>query len=1039
VREAGPVTVAAVTIPGPVDRRRRQRRAAFTWIALAVYGMTALYVLARPDLSTGEELALDGARVALMGLGVVWCYRAATRLKQPQWRFLGAVAAVWTLTMFDGIIDDLNDGRTAGFPSTAQYLYLIIGPLLIGALLVVGLPTVRWVGRFRVLAEACTVSPAVLFMGYTVTVSVIPRQSEAVRGNLALVLLIGLIDLVAVTVCALVLVESRTAPRLLMMLSFLFLLIGDILFGLDYWTTTTISQRLFLLPWLGSALFFALAALHARPATVRTRTVRPLVRSMVVYTPVLVAYFIGLYQLVWEQGLSTLEAALLVITGILASGNHVAIFVENARLTQSLRTNLRTLAESERRFRLVLDELAEGVVVAGADGTIRSISARITDLLGWRSAQLVGRSVFEFVHPEDLPGGRTAFAAAVRGGIGSPIMLRVLKTDGTYAPVEADAGSFIEETAMSGLVISVRDLTVRLRQEALLREAEQRFRVAFEEAPIGMLLASTDGYLIQVNAAFGSMLGLPTDQLESRHLSELGPPSELRAHEEFLGVLAGAPAETTRRHRFHYEHANGSVLVGDTSISVIEQPDGRRYLIGQVQDVTRENAIAERLAYSAHHDELTGLLNRTAFMERLASALIRRPPGETLGLIFLDVDRFKLINDSLGHAAGDRVVKAVGQRIRIAAGDDATVARFGGDEFVVFLSDTDGAGRIDALANDLAEVVTEPMSLLDGETFVTASVGVAKADRAWVTAESLMRDADAAMYQAKDRGRNRVEHFEPAQRDSVVRLHHLGNDLHRAIERDEFALLFQPIVELRTGRLAGFEALVRWDHPERGIISPADFIDLAEDTGLIVAIGELVMDRAMQQLAAWKHRLGQGADRLTVSINLSARQLGGPDLVLQVSDALARSGVEPGCVWFEITESALVMDVERSSDVLHALRGLGVRFAIDDFGTGYSSLNYLQRFPAEAIKIDRSFVRGLREGSDDETIVSAVTHLGHSLNLLVTAEGVERVNQLVRLRELGCDHVQGMLIGPPQTAPEVDLALPVWLEAGLIAKTVGVA
>ena len=238
--------------------------------------------------------------------------------------------------------------------------------------------------------------------------------------------------------------------------------------------------------------------------------------------------------------MSTLEAALLVITGILASGNHVAIFVENARLTQSLRMNLRTLAESERRFRLVLDELAEGVVVAGADGTIRSISARITDLLGWRPAQLVGRSVFEFVHPEDLPGVRTAFAAAVRGGIGSPIMVRVLKTDGTYAPVEADAGSFIEETAMSGLVISVRDLTVRLRQEALLREAEQRFRVAFEEAPIGMLLATTDGHLIQVNAAFGSMLGMPTDDLEDRHLSELGPPSELKAHEEFLGVLAGA-------------------------------------------------------------------------------------------------------------------------------------------------------------------------------------------------------------------------------------------------------------------------------------------------------------------------------------------------------------------------------------------------------------------------------------------------------------------------------------------------------------------
>ena len=646
------MTTAVLPVPGPVDQRRKQRRAAFTWVALCIYGVTSLYVLARPSLSTAEELALDAARLALMALGVVWCYRAAARLKQPQWRFLGAVAAAWTLTMIDGIVDDLGDGRTAGFPSTAQYAFLIIGPLLIMALLVVGLPTVRWVGRLRVLAEACTVSPAVLFLGYTLTVSVLPRAEELARANLALVLAIGLLDLVAVTVCALVLVESRTAPRLLMMLSFLFLLVGDVLLGLDYWTQTTISQRLFLLPWLGSALFFALAALNARPTTVRNRTVRPLVRSMVVYTPVLIAYLVGFYKLLWGGGLSVLEMLVLVVTGILASGNHVAIFVENARLTQTLRTNLRTLAESERRFRLVLDELAEGVAVAGADGTVRSISARITDLLGWRPAQLVGRSIFEFVHPEDLAGVRTAFGAAVAGGVGNPIMLRVLKTDGTYAPIEAEAGSYIEETAMSGLVISVRDLSVRLRQEALLREAEQRFRVAFEEAPIGMVLTTTGGHLIQVNAAFASMVGLPAAELPGRHMSELGPSTELAAHEEVLGLLADAPPETTRRHRFRYEHRNGTLVVGDTSISVIEQPDGRRYLIGQVQDVTRENAIAERLAYSAHHDELTGLLNRSALMERLASALIRRSADETLGVIFLDVDRFKMINDSLGHAAG---------------------------------------------------------------------------------------------------------------------------------------------------------------------------------------------------------------------------------------------------------------------------------------------------------------------------------------------------------------------------------------------------
>jgi diguanylate cyclase (GGDEF)-like protein/PAS domain S-box-containing protein len=1032
------VTVTALPAASSLDRWRRQRRSLFTWLALGVYALVVIYVIARPSLSKGETVALDAARIALMSLAVFWCYRAAVRLKQPQWRFLGAVTAVWTATMIDGLLDDLGDGRTAGFPSLAQFAFLVIGPLLIYALMLIGLPNVRWVGRFRVVAEAATVAPAILYLGWSVTVSVLPRNVGVNRPDLGLVLANGLLDLVALTLCAIVFVESRTPPRLFMMLSWLLLLVGDVLLGLNYATKPSIDERFSLVLWLGSALFFALAALHARPATVGTRNSRPLLRSMVVYAPVLIAFAVGFSKIVWGSGLRTLEALVLVVTGILAGGNHVAIFVENARLTQTLRTNLRTLAESERRFRLVLDELAEGVAVAAPDGTVRSISARITDLLGWRPAQLVGRSIFEFVDPEDLPGVRASFAAAVAGEGGAPIMLRVLKTDGTYAPVEAEAGSYIEETAMSGLVISIRDLTVRLRQEALLREAEQRFRVAFEEAPFGMALATTDGNLIEVNAAFGSMLGFPPEQLEDRHLSELSPPSEAAAHREVLGRLADAPAETTRRHRFHYQHANGGLVLGDTSISVVEHPDGRRYLIGQVQDVTRESAIAERLAYSAHHDELTALLNRTAFMERLASALIRRSAEETVGVIFLDVDRFKMINDSLGHAAGDRVVKTVGQRIRAAAGKDAVVARFGGDEFVVFLTDLSGGQRIDELAAALASAVTEPISLMDGETYVTVSVGVATADRSWVTAESLVRDADAAMYQAKDRGRNRIERFEPATRASVVRLHLLGNELHRAIERDDFILFFQPIVELRTGRLSSFEALVRWNHPERGMIAPNDFIELAEDTGLIVPIGELVLDRALAQLASWHDQLGATRHAFSVSINLSARQLGDADLVQHVAGALSRIGVDPSSVWFEITESALVADVDLSTRALTALRALGVRFAIDDFGTGYSSLNYLQRFPVQAIKIDRSFVGGLRDGSDDETIVSAVTHLGHSLNLTVTAEGVELVSQLVRLRELGCDHVQGLLIGPPQTGPEITAALPVWLESGLIAKPVPV-
>jgi diguanylate cyclase (GGDEF)-like protein len=432
------------------------------------------------------------------------------------------------------------------------------------------------------------------------------------------------------------------------------------------------------------------------------------------------------------------------------------------------------------------------------------------------------------------------------------------------------------------------------------------------------------------------------------------------------------------------------------------------------------DAVTEAI-YLAQHDPLTGLPNRSLVLDRLSEALESQEPGEpAVGVLFVDLDRFKIVNDTMGHAIGDELLIRVGERLRAAVRPTDTVGRLAGDEFVV-LCEGVGLDELVDIAERVADTVAAPLSLYGRDAVITASIGVAHVARG-PRAEDVLRDADVAMYRAKERGRARIELFDHADRVRLLERVEVEHALRVALQRDEFVLHYQPIFRATTGELIGVEALVRWARPGVGLVHPDGFVPLAEDTGLIVPIGTWVLREACAQLGRWRRSL-PAAEHLQVSVNLSARQFTAPDLVLVVADSFVSAGLPGGALSLEITESVLMEEAEATTATLRVLKELGVSLSVDDFGTGYSSLSYLKRFPVDVLKVDRTFVDGLRVDSEDQAIVAAVISLAAALGLDVIAEGVETEAQLDELRRLGCTAVQGYLLGRPVGADDFERLL----------------
>jgi diguanylate cyclase (GGDEF)-like protein/PAS domain S-box-containing protein len=565
---------------------------------------------------------------------------------------------------------------------------------------------------------------------------------------------------------------------------------------------------------------------------------------------------------------------------------------------------------------------------------------------------------------------------------------------------------------ISGLGL-VNIVSWRMNEDArdATRESEERFRSAFEDAPIGMALIGLDGVIQRVNARLCAFTGRPEETLVGLPLDALTPG------EDRDGAAWPPPSGGEVERRFR--RADGSVGWGLWQHSLVRDAEGRPvYWVSHVLDISARKGAERQLDYQAHYDALTGLPNRTLFMKELRAQIAASGEGE-IAVLFVDLDNFKVVNDSLGHGAGDRLLTIVAERMRRVVRPGDVIARFGGDEFAVLIGRAGGVASARGVAERLALALRAPVELDGRQRFVTASFGVRSAPAATADPESLLRDADAAMYRAKELGKARCEVFDESMRDQAVERLDLEGGLRHALERGELRVLYQPQVELATGRIVGAEALVRWQHPERGMVVPPLFIPIAEQTGLIVPIGAWVLEEACRQAAAWRATSGRD---LSISVNVSPRQLAEDDFEAVVERVLGATGLEPRLLCLEITESAVMADPAAATTVLERLKRLGVRLAIDDFGVGYSSLSQLKTLlPVDTIKVDKSFVDGVP--GEDQAIVDAVLRLADGLGLTAVAEGVETREQVDALLDMGCVLAQGFHFARPQTPSDLERLL----------------
>jgi diguanylate cyclase (GGDEF)-like protein/PAS domain S-box-containing protein len=568
--------------------------------------------------------------------------------------------------------------------------------------------------------------------------------------------------------------------------------------------------------------------------------------------------------------------------------------------------------------------------------------------------------------------------------------------------------------------VSNRILATAYEREQQLR-VEARFGSLVRNSSDVVVIASPDGGIQYVSPSVERVLGFRQTDAQGRNVLDMLHPDEVAGARIFLAAVveaSGTPAKVEWRVR----HRDGSWRDFEILCANLTTDPAVGALVLNGRDVSERKALEQQLAHQAFHDPLTDLANRALFQDRVDQALARAGRMDSgLAVLFLDLDDFKTVNDSLGHQAGDVLLVEVADRLTAAVRASDTVARLGGDEFAILLEDV-GEVEIRHVSDRIAASVRAPIDLDGRRIFISVSIGVAPTWAGLRTTQELLRGADVAMYSAKSRGKGIAQVFEGRMHAEVVSRLALDADLRGAIERGEFSIDYQPTVVLRGERLVGLEALVRWHHPTRGLVPPDQFIPLAEETGLITGIGEFVIDAACRQARAWQQTYAHVSD-LSISVNLSARQIQDAGIVGLIREALDRSGLPPETLILEITESLLMHDTDATLTRLVELKELGVRLAIDDFGTGYSSLSYLRRFPVDILKIDKSFVDNVASRTDAMALTRAIVDLGRSLGLTTVAEGVELSAQAAELKALGCDMAQGYLFGRPVDAASVERVL----------------
>lgn len=690
-----------------------------------------------------------------------------------------------------------------------------------------------------------------------------------------------------------------------------------------------------------------------------------------------------------------------------------------------LEAELTDVKEMESRFRQIAENVTEVFfLISSHTDEILYISPTYEKVWGRTCESLYQnpQSWLTAIHPDDCWQAMASLETQFRTGDEFEEEYRIIRPDGSICwvwvrafPVRGD------DDQVDRFVAIAEDVSKRKEAEEALRKSEEQFRLTFERAPIGMAISTIDGQFTRVNQALCDALGYSQEQLLNLTFADITHPEDLELSNTLEHQLMIGSSDDFQMEK-RYQASDGRIVDTIHKVVIVRDEAGRPlHFNSQIVDITERKQMERQLLYDAFHDGLTKLPNRALFMDRLQQAIKRkaRDPDYIFAVLFLDLDRFKVVNDSAGHLVGDQLLVAIARRLEQCLRPADTVARLGGDEFTILIENMRDQEESITVAERIYQELSLPFKIENQEIFTSASIGIAFSSDHYGQPEDMLRDADITMYRAKEGGRGRYEIFDQSMRTRAVERLKLETDLRRALEREEFEVYYQPITSLITGLLSGFEALVRWRHPDRGLVSPLDFIPIAEETGLIIPLGAWILRQACQQLRQW-HDLFVEHPRLKMSVNLSAKQFRDPHLLDTIDQIIAETGVDHHQLKLEITESILIDNIETTTEILRQLRARDIELSLDDFGTGYSSLSYLHRFPVNTVKIDRSFINDMGQDDEHSEIVRAIISLAHILHMDVVAEGIETTDQLSNLKSWTCEQGQGYLFSKPLTASDAE-------------------
>ncbi|WP_321530804.1 EAL domain-containing protein [uncultured Desulfuromonas sp.] len=665
----------------------------------------------------------------------------------------------------------------------------------------------------------------------------------------------------------------------------------------------------------------------------------------------------------------------------------------------------------------LLENSNDLIQVVGFDGRIIYVNRMWQETLGYGNDDLAQVNFFDLLHADFHCDCQDRIQRLMSGETVPRFEVEYKTRYGHKIIAEGSISLYKENGEPCGIQGFFRDITARKETEKALQTSEERFRTIYESSVAGIAMLAPDGHFLQANSAFCNFLGYSEEELLQLKITDVTHPEDIKDTLSRRNIACANRLHSIVCEK-RYIRKDGSVFWAQLSSTWFFDDNGNPlYTVPVIQDITRRKEAEQRIRELAYYDSLTGLANRTLFNDRLDQVMARsRRRQSRFALMFLDLDRFKGVNDTLGHAVGDAMLRQAAERLTSCLRENDTVARLGGDEFVIILSDYKGDANLPRVADKILKSLSSPFDLGVREVYSSTSIGIAIYPEDGDEATDLLRHADMAMYAAKESGGDTFRFYSSEMNARAVSRMDMEANLRRALEQEEFFIEYQPQIDLITNKVAGVEALLRWQHPQLGVIPPTQFIGLAEETNLILPLGEWVMQRVFEQCVMWKR---EGYLPFRVGINVSGRQFAQPDFVDMVCRLLDETGAAPELLEFEITESVVMKDVDAAVLTLEALKKLGINMAIDDFGTGYSSLSCLKHLPLNRLKIDKSFISDLQDNADDRAIVEATIAMAKRLDLGVTAEGVETEGQYGFVQKRECDEVQGFYFSRPLSPSEV--------------------